>query len=107
MMKRLIEAKIMAIELDEMLNDPIRVKQITNEYTNLKRYIENQRKLLEIKSTRDELTSLEESFILPALDEAYLHSLDSLKGNAKPNDKMRQIVSDIPNRIDYWLEQIK
>jgi len=106
-MKRLIEAKIMAIELDEMLNDPVRVKQITNEYTNLRRYIENQRKILDEKRANNKLTELEETYILPALDDAYLYLLDSLKGNAKPNDKMRQIVGDIPDRIDYWLEQIK
>jgi len=97
----------MAIELDEMLHDPIRVKQITNEYTNLRRYVENQRKLLDEKRNKNELTEQEEFFILPAFDDAYVYLLDSLKGNAKPSDKMRQIVSDIPDRIDYWLNQIK
>ncbi|WP_392551208.1 hypothetical protein RHO14_06855 [Orbus wheelerorum] len=106
-MKRLIEAKIMAIELDEMLNDPIRTKLITNEYTNLRRYIEKQHKILNEKHENNQLTELEETIILPALDDAYLYLLDSLKGNAKPDNKMRQIVSDIPDRIDYWLEQIK
>ena len=37
-MKRLIDTKIMAIALDEMLHDPIKINQITNEFSNLKKY---------------------------------------------------------------------
>lgn len=37
-MKRLIDTKIIAIALDEMLHDPIKINQITNEFSNLKMY---------------------------------------------------------------------
>ena len=106
-MKRLIDTKIMAIALDEMLHDPIKINQITNEFSNLKKYVQNQRKILDKKRINHELTELEEYFISPALDDAYFYLLDSLKSNTRPSDEMKRIVSDIPSRIDYWLMQIK
>lgn len=97
----------MAIELNEMINDPVKVKQLTNEYTNLKRYAEKQRRALE--QYRDEgmpLSSLDEFVMLPALEDIDLNLLGSLRGNAKPDNKMKQIIKEIPDRIDYWLAQI-
>lgn len=106
-MNRLTKIKIMAIELNEMINDPERVKQLTNEYTNLKRYVEKQRRLLE--QLRDEgiaMSPLDEFVILPALEDIGLSLLGSLRGNAKPDNKMKQIIKEIPDRIDYWLAQV-
>lgn len=106
-MNRLTKIKIMAIELNEMINDPQRVNQLTNEYTNLKRYVEKQRRLLEqLRDEQRELTPLDEFVMLPAFEDIGLNLLRSLRGNAKPDNKMKQIIKEIPDRIDYWLEQI-
>lgn len=81
--------------------------ELTGKITDLKDYVEAERKKIQKQKKLGELSELESSFIEPAINDVYLSSLDKIRRGSKPSDSVNGYICDTSFTLSYWLHAIK
>lgn len=110
-MHRLKEIKKKLDAIEQALNDQYpRFKAdsaLTELITELKDYVDTERKQLAKQKTLGELTEFESCFIEPAVRDVYLNSLDKIRRGSKPSSSVNNNICDTSMTLSYWLHQIE
>ncbi|WP_275260424.1 hypothetical protein [Citrobacter freundii] len=109
-MQRLYEIKNKIDVIEQALNsqyprfkaDPV----LTGLITDLKDYVDTERKQLAKQKGRGELTEFESCFIEPAVRDVYLSSLDKIRRGCKPSSSVSDHIYDTSSTLSYWFHQI-
>ncbi len=83
--------------------DPV----ITDLVTELKDHVQEERKKIQKKHSRGELSEFECCFIEPAIDDVYLNSISDIRRGSKPSEDMNSKICNTSSSLSYWLSQIK
>lgn len=110
-MQRLMEIKNKLDVIEEALNgqyprfkaDP----DITRQITDLKDYVQEERKSIQKQKARGELSEFESAFIEPAIDDVYLSSLDKIRRGSKPSSSVNGYICDTSDTLNHWLHDIE
>lgn len=110
-MNRLMEIKSRLDKIEQALNgqhprfrsEP----EVTSQITDLKDYVENERKKIQKLEKLGELSDLETAFIEPAMNDVYLSSLNRIRRGAKPSSTVHAYISDTSTTLSYWLHSIE
>ncbi|MDW2744823.1 hypothetical protein [Atlantibacter subterraneus] len=110
-MERLIEIKNRLETIEKALGEQFpRFKadpELTEQITDLKDYVEAERKKIQKQKRLGELSELESSFIEPAINDVYLSSLDKIRRGSKPSNSVNEYICDTSSTLSYWLFQIR
>lgn len=110
-MQRLMEIKNRLEVIEEALNEQHpRFKadpEITGQITDLKDYVQEERKRIQKQKIRGELSEFELTFIEPAINDVCLSSLDRIRRGSKPSSSVNGYICDTSMTLSYWLSQIK
>ena len=109
-MNRLIEIKNRLEVIEQALNEQYpRFKsdtEITGQITDLKDYVQGERKRIQKQKARGELSEFESAFIEPAINDVYLSSLDKIRRGSKPSSSVNGYIFDTSSTLSYWLHAI-
>lgn len=109
-MNQLIEIKNRLEVIEQALNEQYpRFKadpDITGQITDLKDYVQEERKRIQKQKARGELTEFESAFIEPAINDVYLSSLDKIRRGSKPSSSVNGYIFDTSSTLSYWLHAI-
>ncbi|WGA06436.1 hypothetical protein NFK84_08990 [Enterobacter ludwigii] len=110
-MHRLNEIKKKLDVIEHALNDQYpRFKAdpaLTELITELKEYVDTERKQLAKQKARGELTEFESCFIEPAVRDVYLAALDKIRRGSKPSSSVNNNICETSTTLSYWLHQIE
>lgn len=110
-MQRLMEIKNRLEVIEEALNEQYpRFKadpDITGQITDLKDYVQEERKSIQKQKARGELSEFESAFIEPAINDVYLSSLNKVRRGSKPSISVNGYICDTSMTLSYWLSRIK
>lgn len=81
--------------------------EITAQITDLKDYVQEERKRIQKQKTRGELSEFESAFIEPAINDVYLSSLDRIRRGSKPSSNVNAYIYDTSSTLSYWITLIK
>ncbi len=81
--------------------------EITWQITDLKDYVQEERKRIQKQKARGELSEFESAFIEPAINDVYLSSLDKIRRGSKPSSRVNDYICDTSSTLSYWLFQIR
>lgn len=110
-MQRLVEIKKRLEVIENALNEQYpRFKadpDITGQITDLKDYVQEERKSIQKQKARGELSEFESAFIEPAINDVYLSSLDKVRRGSKPSSSVNSHICDTSFTLSYWMNQIQ
>ncbi|HDR2756054.1 TPA: hypothetical protein QCJ76_004711 [Enterobacter asburiae] len=110
-MQRLMEIKNRLEVIEKGLNEQYpRFKadpDITGQITDLKNYVQEERKRIQKQKARGELPEFESAFIEPAINDVYLSSLDKIRRGSKPSSSVNGYICDTSFTLSYWMHQIQ
>ena len=110
-MQRLMEIRNRLEVIEKALNEQYpRFKAdpgITGQITDLKNYVQEERKRIQKQKARGELPEFESAFIEPAINDVYLSSLDKIRRGSKPSSSVNGYICDTSFTLSYWMHQIQ
>ncbi|HGH4676870.1 TPA: hypothetical protein ACJIWR_001529 [Enterobacter bugandensis] len=109
-MNQLIEIKNRLEVIEQALNEQYpRFKadpDITGKITDLKDYVQEERKRIQKQKARGELSEFELTFIEPAINDVYMTSLDKIRRGSKPSPGVSDNIYDTSSTLNHWLHAI-
>lgn len=110
-MERLLEIKRRVDDIAEDLNNMYprfkADKAISEKVTALKEYAQSALRDIQNQLKQGELTDFERRFIEPAIYDSYMKGINKIRKEAKPSERLNDLIFETDSSIGFWLCEIE